>query len=98
MNQLKKQKKSQERKEETTDSSETKEVECCLSNPMSFIFSTEQISSESVFMQRIPPAVPTALWVPTSYVGVNTTAVYQATLVFHPTQYLSTAKGVKEKI
>ena len=98
MNQLKKQKKSQEKKEEATNSSETKESACCLSNPMSFIFSTEQISNESVFMQRIPPVVPTALWVPTPYVYLDSTAVYQATLVFHPTQYSSTSNDVKENM
>ena len=96
MNQLKKQKKSQEKKEETADSSETKESECCLSNPMSFIFSTEQISNDSVFMQGIPPVVPTALWVPAPYVYFNSTPIHQATLVFHPTQYSSTSKDVKE--
>ena len=96
MNQLKKQKKLQEKKEETTDSSETKESECCLSNSMSFIFSTEQISNESLFMPGIPPVVPTALWVPAPYVCFSSTTIHQATLVFHPTQYSSTSKDVKE--
>lgn len=89
VNQLKKQRKLVEKTEEKRRVDDKKELEGCLVHPMSFIFSTEQISSESVLMQTLPPIVPSALWVPAPFVSLQTNAIHQATLVFHPIQYCS---------